>query len=243
VQSLRDKIEDARGNGKSLDEAAKAVGLSVRDFNGVDRDGKTASGASADVYEKDQLLPAVFASDVGVDDEPVATKDGGYVWFSITRIEPAHDRAFAEVKDKVAAAWRDEETAKRLSDAATEAVKKLDGGADIADLAKAAKAEVKTAKDVRREGGGGLSPQVAAAAFGVGPDKAGSVAAPDGRFVFKVTADVIPPPVPGDPQVAGMAGQLKTELGSSVVEQYVDALKRQIGVTIDRSVLKGAEGG
>ena len=54
---------------------------------GVDREGKTAAGAPADVFDKAQVLPAVFASDVGVDDEPLATKDGGYVWFSVTKVD------------------------------------------------------------------------------------------------------------------------------------------------------------
>ena len=56
----------------------------------------------------------------------------------------------------------------------------------------------------------------------------------------KVTADVIPPPIPGDPQVSGTADRLKAEISSSLVEQYVDALKREIGVTIDRRVLQTA---
>jgi peptidyl-prolyl cis-trans isomerase D len=242
VQGLRDKVEDARGNGKSLADAAKSVGLATRAYLS-DRTGKTATGASADIVDKDLLLPAVFASDIGVDDEPIATKDGGYVWFSVTKIDPAHDRGFDEVKDKVAAAWRADETSKRLADSAAADVKKLDAGADIAELAKAANAEVKTAKDVRREGGGDLPANVAAAAFGVGPTGAGSVATPGGRLVFKVTSDTIPPAVPGDPQTSGTADRLKTEISSSVVEQYVDALKQQLGVTIDRRVMQGAEGG
>ena len=120
VQSLHDKIEDARGNGKPLAEAAKSEGLSVASYASVDRQGQTAAGAPADVLDKEQVLPAVFASDVGVDDEPIATKDGGYAWFSVTKIEPTHDRPYDEVKDKVAAAWRADETAKRLADAAAE---------------------------------------------------------------------------------------------------------------------------
>jgi peptidyl-prolyl cis-trans isomerase D len=244
VQSLHDKIEDARGNGKSVAEAAKSVGLTATTYTGVDREGLDATGAKVDVVVKDLLLPAVFASDIGVDDEAVPTKDNGYVWFSVTKIDPAHDRAFEEVRDKVAAVWRAEETAKRLADAAQQAVKKLDAGADIADLAKAANAEVKNAKDIRRSGGGeGLPSNAPAAVFAVGPSGAGSVQTPVGRLVFKVTSDTIPPPAPGDPQVATTEDRLKSELSSSLVEQYVDALKRDLGVSIDRRVLQGAEGG
>ena len=243
VQALHDRIEDAKASGKSVAEAAKAAGLEVKSFLGVDRQGQNAAGASADVPNKDLLLPAVFASDVGVDDEAIPTKDRGYIWFSVTRIDPANDRAFDEVKDKVVQSWRRQETDKRLADSAADLVKKLDAGGDVAELAKGAKSEGKTAKDIRREGGGGLSAAVVAAVFGVGPNQAGSVATPDGRLVYKVTADTIPAPIAGDPGVAQAEDRLKAQLSNGVVQQYVNALKREIGVTIDRRVMQSAEGG
>ena len=193
--------------------------------------------------DKAHILPAVFASDVGVDDEAIATKDRGYVWFSVTKVDPGHDRSFDEVKDKVALAWIAEERAKRVADAAAEAVNKLNGGADIAEVAKAAGAEVKAAKDIRRTGGVGLKPDVVAAIFAVGPTGAGAAASDDGRLVFKVTSDTFPPPVAADPATAGLADQLKGETGSAIVEQYVGALKRELGVSIDQRVMRGAEGG
>ncbi len=243
VTALHDKIEDAKAAGKSVGEAAKAAGLEVKSYLAVDRQGQNAAGASADVPAKELLLPAVFASDIGVDDEAIPTKDRGYIWFSVTRIDPAHDRAFDDVKDKVAQAWRRQETDKRLADSGADLVKKLDAGGDVAELAKSVNAEVKTTKDIRREGGGELAPAVVAAVFAVGPRQAGSVATPEGQLVYKVTADAIPAPIPGDPGVAQAEDRLKTQLRNGVVQQYVDALKREIGVSIDRRVLQGAEGG
>ena len=209
----------------------------------MDRDGRTGVGVDADVPDKAQLLPGVFASDVGVDDEAIATKDRGFVWFSVTKIDPAHDRSFEDVKDKVAAAWTSEERARRLAEASADAVKKLEAGGDIAELAKAAGAEAKTAKDIRRAGGAGVAPELAAAVFAVGPTGAGAAAAEGGRLVFKVTADTTPPPLAADPATAGIAERLKAETGSALVEQYVGALKRELGVSIDQRVMRGAEGG
>ena len=243
VTTLHDKIEDAKASGKSVAEAAKAAGLEVKSYLAVDRQGQNVAGASADVPDKELLLPAVFASDIGVDDEAIPTKDRGYIWFSVTKIDPAHDRAFDEVKDKVAQAWRRQETDKRLADSGADLVKKLDAGGDVAELAKSVNAEVKTAKDIRREGGGELAPAVVAAVFGVGPKQAGSVATPEGQLVYKVTADAIPAPISGDPGVAQAEDRLKAQLSNGVVQQYVDALKREIGVSIDRRVMQGAEGG
>ena len=241
--ALHDKIEDAKASGKTVAEAARSAGLEARAFVGVDRQGMNAAGADAGVPEKDKLLPAVFASDIGVDDEAVATKDHGFIWFSVTKIDPAHDRALDDVKDQVAAAWMDEQRAQKLADASAEDVKKLEGGADIAELAKAAGAALKTVKDIRRAGAEGLAADVVAAVFAVGPAGAGSAKAEGGRLVFKVTGDAVPAPVAGDPATAGLADRLKAETGSALVEQYVGALKRELGVSIDPRVMRGAEGG
>jgi peptidyl-prolyl cis-trans isomerase D len=243
VQALHDKIEDAKASGKTVAEAARSVGLEAKSYPGVDRQGRNAEGAEVAVPDKGLLLPAVFASDIGVDDEAIPTKDRGYIWFAVTRIDPAHDRAFDEVKDKVAEAWRAEETSKRLAAAAAEDIKQINAGAAIADLAKAAGAEVKTAMDIKRAGGGGLAPEVVEAVFGVAPDRAGSATTADGRLVFKVTSDAFPEVAAGDPEAASVEGRVRSEIGAAVVEQYVNALKREIGVTIDRRVLQASEGG
>ena len=243
VQSMHDRIEDAKASGKSVAEAARAVGLEAKSYLAVDRQGQNAAGVPADVPNKDSLLPAVFASDIGVDDEAIPTRDRGYVWFSVTRIDPAHDRGFDEMKDKVVEAWRKQETDKRLADSAADLVKKIDAGGDLAELARGVGAEPRTARDIRREGGGGLLPAVVAALFGVGPNQAGSVATPDGRVVYKVTADALPASIAGDPGLMQTENRLKGEFSNGLVEQFVDALKREIGVSIDRRVLHSAEGG
>jgi peptidyl-prolyl cis-trans isomerase D len=243
VQALHDKIEDAKAAGKTVAEAARSVGLEAKSFAGVDRQGRNAEGADAGVPNKDALLPAVFASDLGVDDEAISTKDHGYIWFAVTKIDPAHDRPFDEVKAKVADAWKADEIAKRLADLAAENVKAIDAGGDIAEIAKKSSAEVKTAKDIRRSGGEGLDGQVVSAVFAVGPNRAGSAVTPDGRVVFKVTAAALPETAAGDPEAASAADRLNSEVRSGIVEQYVNALKREIGVTIDRKVLQSAEGG
>jgi peptidyl-prolyl cis-trans isomerase D len=194
VQALHDKIEDARSSGKSIAEAAKSLGLETRAIPAVDASGNDPQGAAVDLPEKEKLLRAVFASDIGADDIALNTKDRGYLWFAVTKVDAAHERPFDEVKDKVETAWKAEQVEKALGDKAADFVKQLDGGAAISTLAQGVSAEVKSAKEIRRAGGGGLPAGVAAAVFTVALDKAGSAIAPDGRIVFKVTSDSTPTP-------------------------------------------------
>ena len=55
----------------------------------------------------------MFASDVGVDDAALQTKDRGYLWFEVVKVDPARDRTFEEVKDVVEKQWRADEVAQR----------------------------------------------------------------------------------------------------------------------------------
>jgi peptidyl-prolyl cis-trans isomerase D len=241
--TLHDKIEDARVSGKSLGEAAKSLGLDARAIAATDANGLDKSGAAVEgLDDKADLLRAIFASDVGVDDQPLATKDRGFVWFEVTKVEAARQLAFDEVKDRVAAQWRDDQVAKALSAKAADMAQKLDAGATLASLAEADKLEVKSATDVRRRGGGGLSESVVAALFNTSASGAGSAATPEGRVVFKVTADSTPPIDPDDPKVKALAKAAGAGLTDDLIAQYVAAMERQLGVSVNENALEAAEG-
>jgi len=124
IRKLHDAIEDQRAAGKTLKEAAAAVGLATRELDSVDDMGHDKSGAAvADLPGGPDLVKAAFASDKGVDNEAVATKDGGYVWFEVTDIEQARQRSFEEVKGEVEAALRREAAEKALTAKANELVR------------------------------------------------------------------------------------------------------------------------
>ena len=243
VAAVHDKIEDARVSGKSVVEAAKAAGLQPRTIPAVDVEGLDPNGAPVDLPEKTKLLRAAFASDVGVDDAALNTQDRGYLWFDVAKVEPTHERSLDDVKAKVEAEWRADQVAKALSAKAADLVKQVDGGADLASLAKGVGAEVKTAAGLKRSGGAELPANVVSAVFGLAPGKAGSAATPDGRLVFRITADATPAFSADEPGVKDQSDKLAQGLQEGLVEQFLASLKAQLGVKIDQRVLQAAEGG
>jgi peptidyl-prolyl cis-trans isomerase D len=243
VQSVHDKIEDARVSGKTLAEAAKTVGLEARAVATVDAQGRDEKGAALDLPDQAELLAAAYASDVGVDDAPVQTNNHGWLWFDVMKVDPARDRTFDEVKDQVEKQWRAEAVAKALSAKADDLVKQIEGGATLATLAQNAGLEAKSAADLRRGGGAELAPSLVNAVFTVPSGGAGSAATPDGRVVFKVTADATPPTKFDDPAVKTIASQLTEGLQNSVIAQFVSALETELGVKIHQNVLQSAAGG
>jgi peptidyl-prolyl cis-trans isomerase D len=243
--SVHDKIEDARVSGKSLAEAAKSVGLEEVAIPTIDADGLDKNGAPVEgLGEKTALLRAIFATDVGVDDPPLATKDRGFVWFEVTKVEPPRDRSLEEVKDQVEKQWRDDQVAKALSVKAADLVQKLNSGATLASLADADKLEVKSAGDVHRRGAAaGLDESVVAAIFNSPAMGAGSAATPQGRVVFKITADATPPIDWADPKVKALQNTANEALTDDIVTQYIAELQRRLGVVINNDALKAADGG
>ena len=242
IQAIHDKIEDARVSGKSLAEVAKDAGLTAQTIPAVDAQGLDPNGAPVSLPDKTDLLRAAFASDVGLDEAPLQTKDNGFVWFSISKIDPSHDRSFDEAKAEVEAQWRADEIAKALAAKADDLVKQLRAGGTVADIAKSVGAEAKTAADIHRDDKS-LPEAVVAAIFREPADGEGSAASPDGRAVFKITADKTPPVDFADLRVKGMAEQLDASTRDSLLDQYVEALRRSLGVVVHPEVLQSAEGG
>ena len=82
VQDIHDKIEDDRAGGATLADAAQKEKLPLVTFN-IDRSGRDPDGKPAvNLPHAADVISAAFASDVGVDNDPIDA-DGGYVWYDV----------------------------------------------------------------------------------------------------------------------------------------------------------------
>ncbi len=243
IQNLHDKIEDARVAGKALPEAAKSLGLEPRTIAAIDKDGLDPTGAKIDLPDAGPVLRAAFASDVGADDAAIQTKDNGYIWFEVTKIDPARERPLDEVKDAVEKSWRADAASKALNAKAAELVKQLQGGADPAALAKSAGVDLKSAADVKRAGGADLPPGVTLALFSTPPGGANSAATDSGRYIFKITGEKTPPADLGADKYKSVIAKLSDSMANDVMTQYIQSLQQSLGVRIDERAMTTAEGG
>ena len=99
AHSLHEKIEDERAGGASLAQVAEKLKLPVITYN-VDRSGRDPSGKLVeDIPHAGQVVSAAFATDVGVDNDPLDA-DGGYIWYNVVGVTPSRDRTLDEVKDQ-----------------------------------------------------------------------------------------------------------------------------------------------
>ncbi|MFO1183985.1 MAG: SurA N-terminal domain-containing protein [Bauldia sp.] len=243
---LHDKIVDAQSGGETLAEVAKRLERPVQTFAAIDRNGRSAEGAVLNLPQSGQLLRGIFESDVGITNDPLPTAGRGFVWFEVTAVNAARDPSFAEVKDKVMAAWAKEQLNTKSAAFARGLADRLKGGEAFDKIGDELMLTVQTAENVTRETApaNDLTADVINAAFG---GKEGLIAVAAGpiegsRVVLKVTKVERPPYVPNDPQGAALIDRLNIAIGEDVIEQYDAGLQTRYGVSIDQRAVQTAIG-
>jgi peptidyl-prolyl cis-trans isomerase D len=244
VQDLHDRIEDDRAGGSSLEQAAEKEKLPVVAFD-VDRSGRDRDGKlPVNLPHGPDIVSGAFASDVGVDNDPIDV-DNGYIWYDVATITPARDRTLGEVKTVVTQQWRDDEIAARLKTKAADLLDKLKGGGQFATLAGGENLKIETASDLKRGGSsGGISPNVTQAIFQAAKDGFGSSAGanPTQWVVFQVTDIKTPQLDAKSADAKHIEDTLHNQLSDDLIGQYVGWLENSLGTTINPSVLAQAMG-
>jgi peptidyl-prolyl cis-trans isomerase D len=247
IGSLRDKIEDERAAGSTLAEAARKLGLKATTIDAVDRSGRGPDGNPvAGLPQTPDVVSAAFASDIGADTEALQLPNGGYLYFDVTGVTPSRDRSLDEVKDQVAARWREDEIAKRLQAKAEDILGKLKAGGQFAQVANEFGLKVETASDLQRGRSAGFVPAKVVEAVFRTPKGAAGTAEGDKdseRYVFRVTDVVHPPLDANSSQAKALADTLRNAFSEDVLTQYIVRLENDFGVSINDAALNQVVGG
>jgi peptidyl-prolyl cis-trans isomerase D len=245
IDAVHDQIEDLRAAARPLAEIAREKGLPLVSAPAVDRSGRDKAGNPVGLPERDALVEAAFRSDVGVDNEALRLRGGGYLWFEVAGIEPPREKRLEEVRDEVVRRWRADEVARILSEKATALVARLDRGEPMEALAGELGLPAQTVTDLgRRQPQGPITAEMLQRVFAVPVGKAGSApAADDGRVVFKVTAASVPPFVTSTQEAERTEAQLSGNLVASAVDQLVARARQEAGVSINDAAFRRAIGG
>jgi len=245
VAELHDKMEDERGGGAGVIEAAQKLGLSAVAIDAVDRSGRLPSGQLvANIPPGLDVVSQAFSSDVGVDNDPIQF-NGGYVWYDVLGITPSRERNLEEVKEQVETRWRDDQVASRLKTKAAAMVQKLEQGGSLADEAAAVGTKVETAAGFRRDASPpGVPASAVTAAFRTPKDGVGQTAGASGNesIVFRVTDVSVPPVDLASDDIKKLKETLQRGLTDEQVAQYVTRLESDIGTTINQAAFAQVTG-
>lgn len=243
VNELQGKMEDERGGGASIVEAAQKLGLTAVTIDAVDRSGRMPNGQLvANVPRGLDVVSQAFNSDVGVDNDPIQFQ-GGYVWYDVLGITPSRERTLDEVRDQVEAKWREDQIASRLRTKAAEMVKKLEQGGNLAEEAAAVGSKVESEKDFKREATvAGVPSSAITAAFRTAKDGIGQSGSGSEWTVFKVTAVTVPAVDMASDEVKKLQETLQRGLSDEQVAQYVTRIEKVIGTSINQAAFAQVTG-
>ncbi|WP_181701817.1 SurA N-terminal domain-containing protein [Chthonobacter albigriseus] len=240
VLETHDEIEDARAGGATLAEIAERFKLKVRTIEAVDAEGKDAAGATVDIPQSTEVVAAAFASDVGVENDPVSMSNRGFVFFDVVDVRAARDRPLEEVKDQVTKGWTEARIGELLQAKADDLQKSVAGGQDLAVAAQSVGATVKTTQAFARNGQiADLTPAGVDAAFGGPEGHVATVEKEDGsRLLIKVKSAVVPPFFAEAAGNAEAAKGFAEELQSSLLSQYIEQRQAELGSSVNQAALQ-----
>lgn len=245
VAELHNKMEDERGGGASVIEAARKLGLTAVTIDAVDRSGRTPDGQPvANIPRGLDVVSQAFNSDVGVDNDPIQFA-GGYAWYDVLGITPSRERTLDEVRGQVEAKWREDQISSKLREKATEMVGKLERGGTLAEEAAAIGSKVETASNFRRDASpSGVPAGVITAAFRTAKDGVGQTSSAGGSewIVFRVTDINVPPTDLASDEMKKLKDTLQRGLTDEQVAQYVTKIESQIGTSINQAAFAQVTG-
>ncbi len=245
LTAAQDAIEDARASAKPLAEIAGERGLAVLSIPEVDARGLDPAGNEVPgIPDKDTTLAAAFRADVGNDTEALRTKDGGSIWYDVTKITPPREKPLDEVRDAVVKGWTKAETDKRLVAKSKELTERLEKGDAVETVAQEAGIPVKEVTDLgRNQSKDDLSGETVERIFVTPVGKAASAPSGEGRAVFKVTAATMPAFVPGTPTDTQLVNSLRTALADDVLGEFLAEVQKSAGVSVNQTAFRRALGG
>ena len=233
AQKLHDKIEDLRSAGKTLAQAAEALGLQSQTY--VTDAAGAAKGENGQAGRADSRARAARRN-CSRRSSPrtsawtmirVSRKDGGYSWFEISAVEPSRQLPLDEVKAAVITSLQEGAAQRDLAKKANDLARKIEAGESVAEAAAANGAQAQTAEGVRRGGAPGLSEAAIESRFSGRRSAAPASPSPD-RADAWCSRSPTPRRLRSIKRTRGSAKilpQLEASIADDVFAEYVSGLK------------------
>jgi peptidyl-prolyl cis-trans isomerase D len=240
IFDMHDRIEDELAAGSTLSETADKLKLNYQVVDQVDREGRKPDGSTVKLPAQKDLLNAAFATDVGVENDPLDAHDEGVIWYEVLGVTPSELKPFDQVRADVEKDWRTEETRKKVAAYTQDLVSQLSSGSKtLEDVAKDLNTKVVPTTPLRR---GDVTVNVLQPAVeqAFALSKGGFGSAPsgveEGRIVFQVN-DIVLPPELNEHVLKQLEARVGRILSEDMVTEYFSALENRYGVSVNRPAL------
>jgi peptidyl-prolyl cis-trans isomerase D len=244
IQSVFDAVEDARAQESKFEEIASRAGISITLVPAVSAIGQDREGKDVILPYAAEVLKASFASDVGVENDPLTINDG-FVWYEVREVIPSALRPLEDVKDKVTADFKATRLRVLAGEKAQALVERARGGATLDALAAELSTPVKAAQGLKRnEVTAEFDGQAVAALFGTAENGFAWALEGDGKSarVMQSSAVLMQPFAPESDAAKALAASIANEAGNDLNGSYLLALRDEIGVSVNETLWRQITG-
>ena len=237
LYSLSTKLEDSIGGGTSIADTAQAMGLkavtlAAIDDHGRDADGKPISGAAV----TPAILATLFQTVQGGTSDVIALPDNdGYYVLHVDKVTPALIRPLDQVRAQASAAWQVAQRSAAAKASADAAAPRIAQGATMASLAGPLKVE--TSRPFPRTGSAQVPAQLAAEMFHQSAVSGVAVVAVGADYWVARLKEIQRPDAVGAGFDAARQ-ELSRSLADDLLQQYLAALKLEIGSQVNLAVIE-----
>ena len=245
LQDKHDEVEDNRIAGKSLKEIADSMKLSFKEIPATDATGLGPDGKPVmETPDLRKIVSRAFAPDSSNDDAGIDLSNDGFAWVNVLSTDPPKQKPYDQVKEQVKSNYLSSERHRLIDELAKKLTDRVNAGEPMSALEAEAKNKVeKTDPITRKTIPQSITQEMVTQAFAMAKDKAGHGDSPDHttEIVFKV-ADIIPAPAPTLTETDELNRQLKQELANQTLTEYTEALKKNLGTSVNEAELKSTIG-
>jgi peptidyl-prolyl cis-trans isomerase D len=245
LKDVSDKLEDARGGGAGLTEAAMKLGLTVHHVAGADRKGMTPEETKADIPMEAQFLDQVFMTDSGQESDTFQSQDGQYFALKVTGITPPALKPLDSVREQVREGFLKDAGAKLLQEKVKTLADQATKEMGLAGVGKVLGHAPVMSKPMRRSDMDDVfSMNLTAQLFAVqqGMLVTGPAGKGDGVVLARVVAVNHPEPDLSSAEYANFRKVVGQQLGETTIDTLAAASRKEVGVTVHQAVVQRVVG-
>jgi peptidyl-prolyl cis-trans isomerase D len=240
IFDMHDKVEDQLAAGSTLEEAAGKLKLDYQVIDQVDREGRKPDGSTVTLPAQKDLLNGIFATDAGIENDPIDARDEGVIWYEVLGVTPEQLKPFDQVRDQAETDWRADETRNQVAKLAQKFVSQLSSGSKtLEDVAKELDTEVLPTSALKRDDiTVNVLPPAVSQAFALPKGGFGSAVSgvDEGRIVFRVD-EIVEPPAVDERAIKQLQSRIGLLLSEDTIAEYFSALESRYGVSVNQQAL------
>ncbi len=244
LQAVFDAVEDARAAQTKFEDIASKAGIPLTIIPAISATGSDRKGQPVVLPQAEDLLKAIFSSDVGVENDAVSLVEG-FAWYEVREVIPSAPQKLEDVKELVKADWTSSKLRTAAEDKAKKLLERLKSGTTLEALAMELSTTIKETAPVKRNEASSEFDMQSLSALFAQPDKGMTYALEgDGvsAKVIEVASTSMEQSAPTEEEIKQSTEAVRVSLASDMTQAFLAAVRAATPTTINEELWQRVDG-